>query len=81
MEGPDHKASLSPSELMEMVSAIRRTEEFFHSLGIATRLSDYGVGQDTVDEIVRRFTERGAVWGERHDVTPDKVRKILEMAL
>lgn len=61
--------------------AIRRTEEFFHSLGITTRLSDYGVGQDTVDEIVRRFTERGAVWGERHDVTPDKVRKILEMAL
>ena len=61
--------------------AIRRTEEFFHSLGIATRLSDYGVGQSTVDEIVRRFTERGAVWGERHDVTPDKVRKILEMAL
>ena len=61
--------------------AIRRTEEFFHSLGIVTRLSDYGVGQDTVDEIVRRFTERGAVWGERHDVTPDKVRKILEMAL
>lgn len=61
--------------------AIRRTEEFFHSLGIATRLSDYGVGQATVDEIVRRFTERGAVWGERHDVTPDKVRKILEMAL
>ena len=41
--------------------AIRRTEEFFHSLGIATRLSDYGVGQATVDEIVRRFTERGAV--------------------
>lgn len=61
--------------------AIRRTEEFFHSLGIATRLSDYGVGQATVDEIVRRFTERGAVWGERHDVTPDKVRKILKMAL
>lgn len=61
--------------------AIRRTEEFFHSLGIATRLSNYGVGQATVDEIVRRFTERGAVWGERHDVTPDKVRKILEMAL
>lgn len=61
--------------------AICRTEEFFHSLGIATRLSDYGVGQATIDEIVRRFTERGAVWGERHDVTPDKVRKILEMAL
>lgn len=61
--------------------AIRRTEEYFHSLGIATRLSDYGVGQNTVDEIVRRFTERGAVWGERNDVTPDKVRMILEKAL
>ena len=61
--------------------AIRRTEEYFHSLGIATRLSDYGVGQNTVDETVRRFTERGAVWGERNDVTPDKVRMILEKAL
>ena len=61
--------------------AIHRTEEYFHSLGIATRLSDYGVGQNTVDEIVRRFTERGAVWGERNDVTPDKVRMILEKAL
>ena len=61
--------------------AIRRTEEYFHSLGIATRLSEYGVGQQTVDEIVRRFTERGSVWGERGDVTPDKVRMILEKAL
>lgn len=31
MEGPDHKASLSPSELMEMVSAIRRTEAMLGS--------------------------------------------------
>ena len=61
--------------------AIRRTEEYFHSLGIATRLSEYGVGQETIDEIVRRFTERGAVWGERNDVTSDKVRTILEKAL
>lgn len=61
--------------------AISRTEEYFHSLGIATRLSEYGIGQQTVDEIVRRFTERGSVWGERGDVTPDKVRMILEKAL
>ena len=31
MEGPDHKASLSPSELMEMVSSIRRTEQMLGS--------------------------------------------------
>lgn len=31
MDGPDHKASLSPSELMEMVSSIRRTEDMLGS--------------------------------------------------
>ena len=31
MSGPDHKASLSPSELMEMVCAVRRTERMLGS--------------------------------------------------
>ncbi len=31
MPGPDHKASLSPSELMEMVCAVRRTERMLGS--------------------------------------------------
>ena len=57
--------------------AIQKTEAFFNSLGIKTRLSDYGIGEDVVNEIVRRFRERGAKLGEHGIVTPDKVEAIL----
>lgn len=60
-------------------SAINKTVEFFESLGIKTRLSDYGVKQDTIDKIVRRFEERG--WldlGDRGLTTPAITRKALE---
>lgn len=39
--------------------AIARTEQFFNELGVKTRLSDYGVGIDTIDRIEKRFRERG----------------------
>jgi NADP-dependent alcohol dehydrogenase len=39
-------------------SAIQKTEAFFQQVGIATRLSDHNVGQETVDRIVERFTLR-----------------------
>ena len=57
--------------------AIQKTEAFFNSLGIKTRLSDYGIGEDVVNEIVRRFRERGSMLGEHGIVTPDKVDAIL----
>ena len=57
--------------------AIQKSESFFNSLGIKTRLSDYGIGEDVVNEIVRRFRERGAKLGEHGIVTPDKVEAIL----
>ena len=57
--------------------AIQKSESFFNSLGIKTRLSDYGIGEDVVNEIVRRFRERGAKLGEHGIVTPDKVDAIL----
>ena len=57
--------------------AIQKTEAFFKSLGIKTRLSDYGIGEDVVNEIVRRFRERGSMLGEHGIVTPDKVDAIL----
>lgn len=62
--------------------AIRKTEEFFRSLGVRTRLSEYGVGQNTVDEIVNRFVERQWIaFGDRKLVTPEVVRKALENRL
>ena len=57
--------------------AIAATEAFFQSLGVKTRLSDYGIGEATVAEIRRRFDERKWNLGENGIVTPDKAEAIL----
>lgn len=60
--------------------AIEKTEEFFRSLGLRTRLSEAGIGEDTIMEIEKRFNERGVAYGENHDVTGAVARRILEAA-
>ena len=37
------------------------------------------IGQDTIDEIVRRFNERGSRLGEAGNITGDVTRRILEL--
>ena len=61
--------------------AIRCTEDFFRSLGLTTRLHEEKIGEDTINEIERRFNERGVKYGENGDVTGAVARKILETAL
>jgi len=41
-------------------------------------LSEYKIGEDTINTIVERFKERAWRVGERGIVTPEKVRQILE---
>ncbi|RKE02124.1 iron-containing alcohol dehydrogenase [Marinifilum flexuosum] len=60
--------------------AIQKTEEFFQSVGIATRLGDHKVGQDSIDIISKRFIERGYV-GMLPDVAAADVAEILESRL
>lgn len=61
---------------------IARTVEFFESVDIKTRLSDYDVHQDTIDTIIDRFEKRGwKAFGDRQLVTPQVVRQILEHQL
>jgi NADP-dependent alcohol dehydrogenase len=60
--------------------AIERTEGFFRSLGLATRLSELNVGEDTIREIERRFTERGYTLGEGGNITGPKAAEILRSA-
>lgn len=60
--------------------AVEKTEEFFRSLGLRTRLSEAGIGDDTIAEIERRFNERKVAYGENHDVTGTVARQILEAA-
>ena len=63
-------------------AGIDKTEEFFHSLGIKTRLSEYTEDYSgTAGMVSKRFTERGWLGlGENHNVTPADVAKIIEMS-
>jgi NADP-dependent alcohol dehydrogenase len=60
--------------------AIKKTVEFFESLGVKTKFSDYNIPAETIDKIVDRFKKRGWIFGigDRKLVTPGIVRKVLE---
>lgn len=62
--------------------AIQKTEEFFQSMDIKTKLSDYTDSyQGTAQTIAKRFTARG--WtrlGEHKSLAPADVEKIIEMS-
>jgi NADP-dependent alcohol dehydrogenase len=59
-------------------SAIARTERFFESVGVPTRLSAYRIDAgEAAGKVRRRFAARGTVLGERRDLTPDRVAAII----
>lgn len=60
---------------------IAATEEFFRSLGLATRLSELSIGEDVVEEIVGRFRERGTLLGENSNVDYRLVEQILRQRM
>lgn len=62
--------------------AIEKTVEFFHTMGMKTKLSENTENyQDTANFIVNRFDERGwKALGEKQNVTLEKVREIVEMS-
>jgi NADP-dependent alcohol dehydrogenase len=57
--------------------AISATESFFRMAGLTTRLSEAGVGDETIDIIAARFNKAGAAYGEKRNVTGDVARQIL----
>ncbi|MDN7880177.1 iron-containing alcohol dehydrogenase [Burkholderia aenigmatica] len=62
--------------------AIARTRAFFERLDVKTRLADYGVGADAIDQLVAQLDEHGMTQlGEQKDVTLDVSRRVLEGAL
>jgi NADP-dependent alcohol dehydrogenase len=69
------------SESARIDATIERTRGFYESLGLRTRLSDYGVKVETAAEVARRLRARGAIGlGERGDITPEVVERILRQA-
>ena len=72
-------ASGSDDERIE--KTIAKTEEFFASLGLSTRLHQENIGEATIAEIERRFNERKVAFGENANVTGSVARKILESVM
>jgi NADP-dependent alcohol dehydrogenase len=63
--------------------AIKKTEAFFNSLGVATHIRAYSEACEQTPAIIRkRFEERGwLALGERQDLTPEEVETIVTNAL
>ena len=63
-------------------AGIDKTEDFFHSLGIKTKLSEYTSDYSGTAEIVsKRFTDRGWLGlGEHRKLAPADAAKIIEMS-
>lgn len=60
-------------------ATIAATEAFYRSLGLKTRLSENGVGDDITKEIIRRFRERGSRLGEGANVTYVEIEQVLRI--
>jgi len=63
-------------------AAIVKTEEFFNSIGVPTRLGAHGVKAEDVDRVVANLEKHGMIaLSERGDQTLEVSRKILEASL
>jgi NADP-dependent alcohol dehydrogenase len=62
--------------------AIEKTVDFFQKMGMKTKLSENTTDfENTADIIVKRFEKRGwKALGEKQNITPDKVKSIVEMS-
>jgi len=71
--------NLSGDDITVAREAIAKTEAFFHTLGVKTRISEYTQDYAQTPAIVKeRFIERN--WtglGERQDLTPDEAEQIV----
>ncbi len=64
----------------KVMEIIQKTEDFFRSLGLVTKLHEVGITDTTIMEVERRFNARNVAFGECHNVTGTVAREILELA-
>ncbi len=57
--------------------AIEKTEAFFQSLNVKTRLSDYGITKEQIRPIIQRFEERRWKLGENKSIDSERIQRIL----
>jgi len=58
---------------------IARTEEFFRSVGIPTRLSDYDIPADAVQKVAENQKKRKMLLGEHGDLGSKEIEEILRL--
>lgn len=65
----------------EVINAvIAKTEEFFVSLGIKVKLSDYNIPEDSIDLICKKLSDKKYVkLGENKNITPEIVEQVLTL--
>ncbi len=62
--------------------AISYTRAFFEQMGVPTRLADYGIKAEAVDELVNKLEQHHLLTlGEHGDITLEVSRKILQAAV
>lgn len=58
---------------------IAAVENFFESMGIKTRLSDYNVDDKVAEKVADRMEQRGWKLGECGNITPETIKEILTL--
>jgi NADP-dependent alcohol dehydrogenase len=61
--------------------AIQKTIEFYESLGIPTKGSEYGINKVTIEEISKRFKDRNGAYGEHGDIDYAAAEVVLRMSV
>lgn len=69
------------SRLERASATINAIDTFFRSVGVGTRLSDYGLGEEAVNTVTERVRECGWEMGEHRNITADVVETILRSRL
>ncbi len=65
-----------------IAEVIKHTEQFFRCLGVKTRFSEYGIGEEVIDKVVSQLKSRDVNYlGRSRDVTIDDVPAILRSRL
>ncbi|WP_420550935.1 iron-containing alcohol dehydrogenase [Litorivicinus lipolyticus] len=65
----------------DAAATIDAVEAFFESMGVATRLSGYGLDQSAVAPVIASLTDNGMLaLGEHGDITPQTANEILTLA-
>jgi NADP-dependent alcohol dehydrogenase len=69
-------------EDMRIEAAIDKTQSFFESMNVKTRLGDYTLGEESIDAVLKQLeSHRMTALGERRDVSLEVSRKVLELSL